>query len=159
MRINNITKRQKFAVVVTSRLSWSKLGRSAEIEVAILLELFGWNVRLSPGSRGPADLFAQRKSDKWLIQVKSSGNIGRLKGLELKQLKDLAKRTDGLPVIALVQPRVSEMAEKENLISIDDTKKATIKDFGKVEETTRLSASSLRIFFHSLIDWTIKQPF
>ncbi len=147
---------RKLAVVVTSRLSWSKLGRSAEIEVAILLALFGWDVRLSPGSRGPADLCAQRKSDKWLIQVKSSGNFGRLKGLELKQLRDLAKRTDGLPVVALVQPRVS--AEKEKMIHVDATKKVTAKDFRKVEDTAR-SSSSLGIFFHSLVDWTIKQPF
>jgi Holliday junction resolvase len=151
--------RKKFAAVVTSRLSWSKLGRSAEMEVAILLVLFGWNVRLSPGSRGPADLFAQRKSEKWLIQVKSSGNFGRLKGVELKKLQDLAKRTDGLPVIALLQPRASVMAEKEKMICIDDTRKDTAKNFGKVEATTRLSATSLGIFFHSLVDWTIKQPF
>lgn len=150
--------RQRFAAVVTSRLSWSKLGRSAEIEVAILLALFGWNVRLSPGSRGPADLFAQRKSEKWLIQVKSSGNFGRLKGLELKKLKALAKRTDGLPVIALVQPRASAMTENGKMIRSDDTKKNTAKDFAKIEETTRLSAS-LGIFFHSLVDWTVKQPF
>jgi hypothetical protein len=150
--------RHNLAVVVTSRLSWSKLGRSAEIEVAILLALFGWDVRLSPGSRGPADLFAQRKSDKWLIQVKSSGNFGRLKGLELRQLRDLAKRTDGLPVIALVQPRVSTIADKEKMIHADATKEVTAKEFRKVNDTAR-SSSAFGIFFHSLADWTIKQPF
>ncbi len=139
--------------------SWSKLGRNAEVEVAILLGLFGWNVKLSPGSRGPADLLARRKSDKWLIQVKSSRKFGRLKGLDLKKLKDLAVRTDGLPVLALVRPRITAMTEAKKTIPSDHIDQNT-HDNRLISETTKLPAPSFyEILFHSLVDWTIKEPF
>ena len=139
--------------------SWTKLGRSAEVEVAILLILLGWNVRLSPGSRGPADLYAQRKTDKWLIQVKSSEKVGRLKGSELKQLKDLAARTSAVPVIALVQPWMTVTGEAENIIRTDHFAHENLEDARHGSEATKLPISSLGIFFQSLVDWKNKQPF
>ena len=49
--------------------SWSKFGREAEFVVAIYLRSCGWDVQLSRGSRGPADLIATQGSTKWLIVV------------------------------------------------------------------------------------------
>ena len=52
--------------------SFSKFGRDAEFVIANYLKLRGWNVNVSKGSRGPADLIATKELTMWLIQVKSS---------------------------------------------------------------------------------------
>ena len=65
----------------------------------------GWNdVRLSAGSRGPADIIATCKNAKWFIQVKASGGVPRLKGYEVKMLMELAADKGGLPVVSTFQP-------------------------------------------------------
>lgn len=91
--------------------SWSKFGREAEYIVALYLKSIGWSdVCLSKGSRGPADIIALSRDDsnniaiKWLIQVKASGGIPRLKGYEVKRLMNFAKNNEGLPVVATYQP-------------------------------------------------------
>ncbi|HEX7032575.1 MAG TPA: hypothetical protein VF172_06205 [Nitrososphaera sp.] len=84
--------------------SWSRFGREAEYVVALHLKTAGWDVRLSPGSRGPADITATRNDHKWFIQVKASLGIPRLKGSEVRRLKDLAERNGGLPVVSMFQP-------------------------------------------------------
>jgi len=150
---------QNIALIVSSSPSWSDVGRSAEIEVFILLALCGWTVRLSPGSRGPADIFAQRKVDKWLIQVKSSGKFGRLKSSELKKLKVLAARTNGLPVIALVQPWICATVQTQKLILADDNAREAAKHAGLKSDTAKFPKTTHGVFFHSAVDWTIKQPF
>jgi Holliday junction resolvase len=122
------------------------------------LVVCGWNVRLSPGSRGPADIFAQRKSDKWLIQVKSSGKFGRLKGSELKQLKVLAVEANGLPVIALVHPCICAMVQTKKLNLTDDTTRVAAKHVGLKGETSNFPTTSYGVFFYSVVDWTIKEP-
>lgn len=72
---------------------------------ALYLKSAGWDIRLSPGSRRPADIIASRKPDLWLIQVKASaGGIPRLKGYEVKGLMEMAARTGGLPVVATLRP-------------------------------------------------------
>jgi len=84
--------------------SWSKFGREAEYIVALYLKSIGWDVRLSPASRGPADIVANCDSSKWFIQVKASSGIPRLKGYEVKRLMELAKSKGGLPVVSTFQP-------------------------------------------------------
>jgi Holliday junction resolvase len=121
--------------------SWSKFGREAEFLVAIYLKSCGWDVQLSRGSRGPADLIATQGSNKWLIQVKSSSNIPRLKGQELKQLRKMAKSVDGHPVIATVQHKTPSSI-KERIIT----------DRSNTESTT------YGIFIYSLVDWKIIYP-
>ena len=81
--------------------SWSKFGREAEYVVTLYLKLRGWNIQLSRGSRGPADIIATRDSTKWMIQVKSSTKIARLKGYEVKRLQEMAQRDGGQAVILL----------------------------------------------------------
>lgn len=83
--------------------SWSKFGREAEYVVALYLKSMGWDVALSPASRGPADIVATCNSSKWFIQVKASSGIPRLKGCEVKRLIELAE-SGGLPVVSTFQP-------------------------------------------------------
>src|SRR2546428_9842681 len=89
----------------TSSYSWAKFGREAEFVITIYLKLRGWNIeQLSKGSRGPADIIASYKSTKWFIQVKSSTSLPRLKGYEVKRLREIAEISAGLAVIAILRP-------------------------------------------------------
>ena len=85
--------------------SWTKFGREAEYVVALYLKSAGWDVSLSKGSRGPADVVATIDDvQKWFIQVKSSSGIPRLKGYEVKRLVHLASSKGGVPVVSMLQP-------------------------------------------------------
>jgi len=84
--------------------SWSKFGREAEYVVGLYLKSIGWDVRLSPASRGPADIVATYENSKWFIQVKASRGIPRLKSYEVKRLQVFAKSNGGLPVVSTFQP-------------------------------------------------------
>jgi len=68
-----------------------------------LPKFMGWDVRLSPASRSPADIIPICQSSKWFIQVKASRGIPRLKGYEVKRLMDLANNKGGLPVVSTFQ--------------------------------------------------------
>jgi len=72
--------------------------------VALYLKAVGWDVWLSPASRGPADIVATCNDHKWFIQVKASLGIPRLKGFEVKRLKELSEKSNGLPVVSTFQP-------------------------------------------------------
>jgi hypothetical protein len=84
--------------------SWSRFGREAEYVVALYLKSSGWNVALSRGSRGPADIVATCGNAQWFIQVKSSAGVPRLRGYEIKRLKEIAASKGGMPVISTLQP-------------------------------------------------------
>lgn len=85
--------------------SFSKFGREAEYIITVYLKLRGWNIdQLSKGSKGPTDIIASHDSAKWFIQVKSSTGIPRLKGYELKRLREMAEISGGLAVIAILCP-------------------------------------------------------
>lgn len=84
--------------------SWAKFGREAEYVVALYLKSLGWDISLSRGSRGPADIIAKGGNTYWFIQVKSSGSVPRIKGYEIKRLKEIAASKGGLPVISTLQP-------------------------------------------------------
>jgi Holliday junction resolvase len=81
-----------------------QFGREAEYIVAIFLKSRGWKLSLSKGSRGAADIIAIRNSIKWLIQVKSSNLIPRIRGYEIKRLTEAAKLVNASAVIATLQP-------------------------------------------------------
>ena len=118
-----------------------KFGRDAELVVGIYLQHYGWNVWLSAGSRGPADIIATRSSCKWLIQVKSSNKIPVLKGREVNQLKDMAKSANGLPVVATLQPKeaVIETLRQKDKVNTRSSEPFTLSNYG--------------IFLYSLLDW------
>lgn len=85
--------------------SWSKFGREAEYVVALYLKSAGWeDVKLSPGSRGPADITASCPGRLWLIQVKASSGAPRLKAREVLRLKAAAIERKATAVIATLQP-------------------------------------------------------
>jgi hypothetical protein len=84
--------------------SWSKFGKEAEYVVALYLKSIGWDVALSPASRGAADIVAAYNNSKWFIQVKASAGIPRLRGYEVKRLRELAEKNGGAPVVSTFQP-------------------------------------------------------
>ncbi|MDP9288691.1 MAG: hypothetical protein M3P08_10910 [Thermoproteota archaeon] len=139
-----------------SYCSWSKFGRDGEFVVAIYLNSCGWNVQLSRGSRGPADIIATRSSTKWLIQVKSSRKIPSLKGQELNRLREMAKSADGLPIVATVQPKETAIAVSTEEVRSVDSNEYTIQR-GK-EAGRRSESTAYGIFLYSLVDWKIVYP-
>jgi hypothetical protein len=104
--VNNCGQKQLYGIGAPAAClySWSKFGREAEYVVALYLKSMGWDVKLSPASRGPADIVAICDNSKWFIQVKASSGIPHLRGYEVKRLKELAASKNGLPVVSTFQP-------------------------------------------------------
>lgn len=105
--VNICDQKQLYGLLLCLQLtlySWSRFGREAEYVVALYLKSSGWNVDLSRGSRGPADIIATCGNAQWFIQVKSSAGVPRLRGHEIKRLKEMAASKGGLPVISTLQP-------------------------------------------------------
>jgi Holliday junction resolvase len=119
-----------------SLYTWAQFGREAEFVITIYLKLKGWNIVLSKGSKGPADIIASQNLTKWFIQVKSSTALPRLKGYEVKRLRELAEISGGLAVIAILSP--AEL----NDVSPDPDKKLGFANLG-----------NYAIYFYSLHDW------
>lgn len=72
-------------------------GRIAEGKVARDLADKGYeNIRLSAGSRGPADIYAKKDGVKYYVQVKSGG--ARLDSDGRRDLRALAKERGGVAV-------------------------------------------------------------
>lgn len=84
--------------------------------MALYMRLIGWQVRLSKNSRGPADMVAEIDSKeaqkKWLIQVKSSRRIPRIKGQEILRLIAAASDARGDPIVAALHPPIGDEAEQ-----------------------------------------------
>jgi Holliday junction resolvase len=131
---------------VISSYSWSKFGREAEFIIAIYLKLRGWSIQLSKGSRGPADIIATRNSTVWLIQVKSSNTVPKLKGYELKRLKEMADSFGGLAVIAILRPAFGGNPNKDSMSLEAD------------ERLYEINLGRYSIFFYSLDNWKAITP-
>ena len=121
----------------TSSYSWAQFGREAEFVITIYLKLRGWKIeQLSKGSKGPADIIASNETTRWFIQVKSSTGLPRLKGYEVKRLRELAEISNGLPVIAILCPiELRNASSEEN------------------KELDYANLGNYAIYFHSLHDW------
>jgi Holliday junction resolvase len=132
---------------IATSYSWSKFGREAEFIIAIYLKLRGWDIQFSKGSRGPADLIATRNSTVWLIQVKSSTTLPKLKGYEVKRLKEMANISGGLAVIAILRPDYKENPNKNSL---------SLK--GDDERICEINLGRYSIFFYSLDSWKAITP-
>jgi len=127
----------------TSSYTWAQFGREAEFVITIYLKLKGWNIeQLSKGSKGPADIIASHNSTKWFIQVKSSTALPRLKGYEVKRLRELAETSGGLAVIAILRPA------DLNGASLEPDKKLDFANLGKYA-----------IYFYSLHEWKRITPY
>jgi Holliday junction resolvase len=127
-----------------SSYSWGKFGREAEFIITIYLKLKGWDIQLSKGSRGPADIIATRNSTIWFIQVKSSTALPKLKGYEIKRLKEIANISGGLAVIAILRP-----SYRENLNNSLSPER---------DKTYEVNLGRYSIFFYSLDNWKAITP-
>jgi Holliday junction resolvase len=118
--------------------------------VALYLRSRGWNIELSKGSRGAADIVATKRNyTKWMIQVKSSSGIVHLKGYEVKRLKEVAERNNGLAVIATLQP--AEIVLPLSEIDAQDKSLTDKRDGYYRQGTARLG--NYAIVFYSLSNW------
>ena len=121
-----------------SSYSWAQFGREAEFVITIYLKLQGWKIeQLSKGSKGPADIIASKDTTRWFIQVKSSTGLPRLKGYEVKRLRELAEISRGLPGIAILCP-----IQLYNTTSSEENKELDFVNLG-----------NYAIYFYSLHDW------
>lgn len=111
--------------------SWRDFGMEAEFLVASYLKLKGWNITISPSSRGAADIVANKDENTWCIQIKASMKSPHIRSEEIGRLKRYASSINGLPVFASVQPWQNNNNNQEGasigpymifLYSIDDWK-------------------------------------
>jgi len=79
------------------------LGRFTEVQVCQILQRLGWKTILSPGSKGPADIHADKNERKWCIQVKFRGDGTRtLRWFEESRLLAHSTKCGCKPIIAIV---------------------------------------------------------
>ena len=137
---------------MTVSYSNGTFGREAEYIVALYLRIIGWRVSLSKNSRGAADIVAildsKKKQRKWLIQVKSSRKIPRIKGNEIIRLIAAASIDRGDPIVATLRP----MLANDNGQSINFSK--------HVNRKAKLSFSDTRfaVTFFILPHWNTIEP-
>lgn len=100
--------------------SYSRFGRDAEFLVGLYLKSKEWDVYFSKGSRGPSDIVAIKNGSIWLIQIKSSTKIPKIRGYEITNLIKLSRKVkNSFPVISLIAPKSCCIA-KENCVSVGD---------------------------------------
>ena len=100
--------------------SFSKFGRDAEFLVGLYLKSKDWNVYFSKGSRGPSDIVAIKNGSIWLIQVKSSTKIPKIRGSEINNLIKLSNKiNNSFPILSLISPQ-SCCISKYDSISFGD---------------------------------------
>jgi hypothetical protein len=136
------------------KLSYSvgTFGREAEYIVALYLRLIGWQVRLSKNSRGPADIIAvfdsEKRQKKWLIQVKSSRKVPRIKGHEILRLIAAASIEGGDPVIATLNPTIRNDSDELTYFSKN----------GNHDSSLALSSRRFAVTFFYLPYWSMIRP-
>ncbi len=85
--------------------NFSKFGREAEYLAGLYLKNYEWRVFFSKGSRGPADIIAQKNNTTLLIQVKSSTKIPKIYGYEIQDLVKMSNKIScSFPILLLVHP-------------------------------------------------------
>lgn len=100
--------------------SFSRFGRDAEFIVGLYLKSKDWSVYFSKGSRGPSDIVAIKNEVIWLIQVKSSSKIPKIRGYEISNLIELSNKVNNsFPIISLIVPKSCSFS-KDNSVSIGD---------------------------------------
>lgn len=85
-----------------------KYGLDKEKKVAQTLRNKGASVKISPGSRGAADLKVTfRTGTKWNVQVKSSRSktVASPTKKDIGRLKQISNKSNATPVIAKVSPK------------------------------------------------------
>jgi Holliday junction resolvase len=138
--------------------STSQFGRDAEFIIALYLISKGWQVKLSKGSRGPADLMAKKDLILLYIQIKASSKLPRIKGSNITKLKSKSNLEGALPVIATLQPFLQLSNHNKETMTITTTttttstaaKPAIKKSINKNEE----KKIEFKIYFYNLYDWS-----
>lgn len=144
--------------IANSCTSRSRFGREAEFVVALFLRLRGWNIELSKGSRGPADIIATYKNQtKWLIQVKSSTSLAHLKGSDVKRLRKESQTNGGLAVIAILQP-TETLLSLSTIGKLGDHQSNVDIEWDENCERDLIYLGNYVLVFYSLNDWTRIMP-
>ncbi len=133
----------------------SQFGRDAEFIIALYLISRGWQVKLSKGSRGPADLMAKKDLILLYMQIKASSKLPRIKGSNITKLKTKSHLEGALPVIATLQPFFKLSNHNKETITRTTTtttpaKPAIKKSINKYEE----NKIEFKIYFYNLYDWS-----
>jgi hypothetical protein len=151
----------------------SQFGRDAEYIIALYLISKGWQVKLSKGSRGPADLMAKKDLILLYIQIKASSKLPRIKGSNITKLKSKSQSDGALPVVATLQPFIQLLNHNKETITIkskSNTTSMTINNGNntknlinnsidkqvqkKTSETKEENKIEFRIYFYNLHDWS-----
>lgn len=122
----------------------SQFGKDAEFIIALYLLSKGWDVKLSRGSRGPADLMAKKDLILLYIQIKASSKLPRIKGSTITKLKSKSINDGAVPVVATLQPIFPIVNSVKNIIN-SDTIDLSIKKKDKM---------NFKIYFYDLSDWS-----
>ena len=130
----------------------SQFGRDAEFIIALYLISKGWQVKLSKGSRGPADLMAKKDLVLLYMQIKASSKLPRVKGSNISKLKNKSHLEGALPVIATLQPFFQLSNHNEETITTTSTAatSAIKKSINQKEE----KKIEFKIYFYNLYDWS-----
>lgn len=122
----------------------SQFGRDAEFIIALYLLSKGWEVKLSKGSKGPADLMAKKDLILLYIQIKASSKLPRIKGSAISKLKSKSFMDGALPVVATLQPMFPLLDHDEKILNHDSVT-LSVKKKDKME---------FKIYFYDLSDWS-----
>ena len=139
----------------------SQFGRDAEYIIALHLISKGWQVKLSKGSRGPADIMAKKDLILLYIQIKASSKLPRIKSSDIIKLKSKSDLEGALPVVATLQPffQLSNQNEgkiittTETTTTIITSTKSSIKKSIK-EKKEEEKKIEFKIYFYNLSDWS-----
>ena len=130
----------------------SQFGRDAEFIIALYLISKGWQVKLSKGSRGPADLMAKKDLILLYMQIKASSKLPRIKGSNISKLKNKSHLEGALPVIATLQPFFQLSNHNEETITTTSTAAtSSIKKSINQKEEKKIE---FKIYFYNLYDWS-----
>jgi Holliday junction resolvase len=144
----------------------SQFGRDAEFIIALYLISKGWQVKLSKGSRGPADIMAKKDLILLYIQIKASSKLPRIKSSDIIKLKSKSDSEGALPVVATLQPFFQLSKQNEGKIitttiattttTISTCTKSAIKKSinEKKEEEEEEKKIEFKIYFYNLSDWS-----
>ena len=125
-------------------------------------------MKLSKGSRGPADLMAKKDLILLYIQIKASSKLPRIKGSNITKLKTKSQLEGALPVVATLQPFFQFSNQNKKTIAIMTNMKTTTKIITTngynakkltnnsidTEEEEARSKIEFKIYFYNLHDWS-----
>lgn len=141
--------------VTYSQYSKCKFGRDSEITIAVYMMSKGWNIKLSKGSKGPADIYASKGSKVWYIQVKASTKVPRIKGADIIKLENLASLSGACPVVAFLQPVLN--ATTINLIEFSKHMERQQNDRNSITEM-QMQIQKFYLSFYDLGNWSRLEP-